>query len=255
MTRRGTLWLVVCVVALAGFAVLLPHSPVYVTNLFSGQDRYGGHSRRYWIDNLDNSDARVRQEAIFALGACGSDSGEAVPALAAILAGDAEGAVRSEAALALMKMHPASRTAVPALTQALQDEEPGVRMYAALALFRFGREARSAVPALIRALGEEGNQRSVGAFFFTIREAMAMTLGRVSAGTAEGVPALMEILTGKPTLSLRRAVVRALGDIGAEARPATPHLRKILADAGPQLREAAAEALQKIEGRPAGNGG
>ena len=255
MTRRGTLWLVVCVVALAGFAVLLPHSPVYVTNLFSGQDRYGGHSRRYWIDNLDNSDARVRQEAIFALGACGSDSGEAVPALAAILAGDAEGKVRSEAALALMKMHPASRTALPELSQALQDEEPGVRMYAALALFRMGREARSAVPALIKALGDEGNQTRVGSFFFSVREAIAMTLGRVSAGTAEGVPALTGVLTGKATLSLQRAVVRALGDIGAEARPAAPQLRKILADAGPVLRDDVHEALQKIEGGPAGTGG
>ena len=254
MTRRGTLWLVVCVVALAGFAVLLPHSPVYVTNLFSGQDRYGGHSRSYWIDNLDNPDARVRQEAIFALGACGSDSGEAVPALAAILAGDAEGKVRSEAALALMKMHPASRTALPELSQALQDEEPGVRMYAALALFRLGNEARSAVPALIQALGDEGNQRNVGTFFFTIRELVALTLGRASAGTAEAVPALMEVLRGNGTMALRRAVTRALGDIGTEARPAAPQLRKMLTDQRLPLREAAAEALRKIEGEPAGGG-
>jgi HEAT repeat protein len=247
--------LAVAVVALAGLAVLIPDSPVYLTKLYLAGGRYGGHSRRYWIENLDNPDARIRQEAAFSLGATGEEAGEAVPALAAILLGDADGTVRCEAALALSKMHPASRTALPALSQALHDGEPGVRMYAAMTLFRLGPEARSAVPALIQALGDEANQRSVGTFFFTIRELVAMTLGRASAGSAEAVPALMEILTGKSPPPLRRAVVRALGDIGAKARPAAPHIRKILADAGPLLREDATEALHKIEGGPAGDGG
>jgi HEAT repeat protein len=255
MTRHCALWLVIAAVALAGFAVLIPDSPVYLTKLYSVKDRYGGHSRRYWIENLDNPDARARQEAIFAVGACGAEAGEAVPALAALLLGDSDAAVRAEAALALSKMNPASRTAVPALGQALQDANPGVRMYAALALFRLGGAARSAVPALIQALGDEDNQKSVGTFFFTIRELVALSLGRASAGTAEAVPALVEVLRGNGTVALRHAVVRALGDIGAEARPARPHLRKMLADQRLPLREAAAEALSKIEGERAGGGG
>jgi HEAT repeat protein len=254
MTRHCALWLVVAAVALAGLALLLPDSPVYLTKLYSVNGRYGGHSCRYWIESLDNPDAGARREAIFALGACGTEADEAVPALAALLLGDSDASVRSEAALALSKMHPASRTAVPALGQALQDGNPGVRMYAALALFRLGNEARSAVPALIQALGDEGNQRNVGTFFFTIRELVALTLGRASAGTAEAVPALMEVLRGNGTMALRRAVTRALGDIGTEARPAAPQLRKMLTDQRLPLREAAAEALRKIEGEPAGGG-
>jgi HEAT repeat protein len=255
MTRHRALWLAAAVVVLAGFAVLIPSSPIYLTKLYCSDDQYDGHSHRYWIESLDNPSARVRREAVFALGACGAEAGEAVPALAALLLGDSDEAVRSEAALALSKMNPASRTAVPSLSQALQDGNPGVRMYAALALFRLGGAARPAVPALIQALGDEGNQKRVGTFFFTIRELVALALGRASAGTAEAVPALMEILAGNGTLELRQAVVRALGDIGVEARPATPHLRKLLADQPPPLRQAAAEALDKIEGEPAGHSG
>jgi HEAT repeat protein len=248
------MWLVIDVVVLAGFAVLIPGSPVYLTNLYSANDRYGGHSRSYWIDALEDPDAHVRDEAAFALGACGAEAGEAVPALAVILLGDSEGKVRIEAALALSKMYPASRAALPALSQALKDREPGVRMYATMTLFRLRTEARPAVPALIQALGKESSQTRVGTFYFTIREMMALALGRASAGSSEAVPTLRAVLMDD-AMELRRAAVQALGEIGAEARPAAPQLRKMLEEHNMLVREAAAEALRKIEGTAAGDGG
>ena len=46
---------------------------------------------------------------------------------------------------------------MPALTEALHDEEETVRRRAAVALLAFGPEARPAVPALIRALRDESD--------------------------------------------------------------------------------------------------
>src|SRR5262249_36564614 len=154
--------------------------------------------------------------------------GEAAPALAEIMLRDRNREVRIEAALALSKMSPASRPAVPALGQALQDPEPLVRMYATLALFRLRGEARPAVPALIQALGDERNQERLAQSGYTIRELMIGALGRASAGSAEAVPVLTEILEKGGTEAQRQAAARALGDVGAEARPAAPRLRKML---------------------------
>jgi HEAT repeat protein len=248
MTKRRVLWLVAVIGVSAGLAVLIPGSPVYLPKLYSSNHQYDGHSLHYWIEALDDPDVQLRTQAIHTLGAHGAEAGEATPALAAILLGDTNREVRIEAALALSKMSPASRPAVPALGQALQDPELLVRLYATLALFHLRGEARPAVPALIQALGDERNQEIVGRFGFSIREKMAETLGRASAGSAEAVPVLMEILEGDGTEALRRSAARALGDVGAEARPATPQLRKLLTSSSTPMREDAAEALQKIEG-------
>ena len=63
MTRRLVLWLMVAFVVLLGLAVLIPASPVYLTKLYNLHGRYDGHSHRYWIENLDNPDGKVRRQA------------------------------------------------------------------------------------------------------------------------------------------------------------------------------------------------
>jgi HEAT repeat protein len=243
----------VAVLLLVALAVLIPGSPVYLASWFE-RGSHDGHGLRYWVRALDSGEPEARYKAIFALGAIGPDAGEAVPALAAILAGDPDAEARHQAALALKKIGPAARTAVPQLAQALEDSEPAVRMNATLALRGLGTEARPAVPALIKALKREGNRTNVGKFRVTIQEMMALTLARASAGSAEGVPALTEFLQGAGTAQTREFAARALGEVGAEARPAVPQLRARLKDDSTAVREAAEEALQKIEGERPGPG-
>ena len=104
------------------------------------------------------------------VGMIGPEAGVAVPALTAVLLGDADHAVRVASALALTKMDPKASEmaeAAPALGKALSDEDPSVRMYAAMALGRLGERARPAVPALIRALRDDANQTNADAFHFT----------------------------------------------------------------------------------------
>jgi HEAT repeat protein len=227
-------------------ALLIPGTQWYLPGLLPSVKEHDGHAAGYWVNALDSRDGKVRHRAIFALGAIGQEASEGVPALSAILLDDPDRAIRSEVALALSKMDPASRAAVPALTVALEDEEPQVRMYAAVALFRLREEARPAVPTLIRGLKDELNWTLIEAFKLTVREMEAMTLGRASAGTADGVPALMEALESAKTDHTRRSAARALGAVGPEARPAASLLQKLLDSRDPNVRESAQEALVRI---------
>jgi hypothetical protein len=252
MTRRGiVLRVAVAAVLLAVASVLVPGSPVYLPGFFNAPGQYEGHSTRYWINALGSPDAPVRSHAIFALGATGSDAGEAVPALAKVLLEDPDPEARHQAALALSKMTPASREAVPALADALADEEPAVRMNAAIALFRLRDAARPAIPALTQALNDPDNRTNLGTFTYTIQEMAARALGRAGAGTADSVPALTAALDNARSEEMRLAAIHGLGEVGAEARPAVPGLRALLADNSAAVREAAAETLHAIEGEAA----
>jgi HEAT repeat protein len=180
----------------------------------------------------------------------GAEAGVAVPQLAEILCQDEQGQTRNEAALALSKMAPASADAMSALTEALADKDGFVRMNVAIALSRLRDKSRPAIPELIKAVNNKENQTNLRAFTHTIQDMAALALGRASAGTTDGVPALLEGLEGAKTVSTRQAFARALGEVGPEARAARPKLQALLQDADPDVREAARESLRKIDGKP-----
>jgi HEAT repeat protein len=250
MKKRLLFWVPTLTVALAGAALALPASPFYLPEYLFRGGYHDGHPTGYWIDALSSPDAAARYRAVHALGAIGPEAGAAVPALAVILRRDPEPRLRVEAALALSKMRPASQRAVPALAEALGDEDPQVRMYAVIALAGLGRASRPAVPALTAALQDETNETYVNTFTFTIQEEAAIALGRATAGTPQAVPVLMETLRASPSDGLRQAATRALGTVGAEARPAVPLLRALLRDKGPVPRWVVEDALLEIEGNP-----
>jgi HEAT repeat protein len=236
---------------LAGMGFVIPGSPVYLPSLLSHYAYYAdGHSLGYWLRVLNHPDDRMRLRAIIALGMLGSDAEEAVPALAHILTEDTDEEARYQAALALAKMAPASAAAVPALARALdEDSVPIVRMDAALALSRLGTQARPAVPALIRAMKRRANRTNLAKCTFTIQEVAAVALSRATAGTSEGVAALTEALRSARTVNKRRVVVLALAEVGAPAPEAEPLVRELLTDPNPEVRQAAQEALGKIQAK------
>jgi len=247
MTARRIVWALIALLALAALAVLIPGSPAYLPTLIRRHAHFHeGHGTGYWIEALNSPDAEVRRHAIFALGMLGTDAEDAVPALSAIMVDDPDGKLRGEAALALSKMTPASRAAVPALARALEDKDPLVRMNAVNALFRLRTEARPAAPALIQALNDRNNQITLAPFTTSIQEMAALALGRASAGTPEAVPALMEALKAALTDGLRYALIRALGDVGPEARPAASQILALRRHEHSDMRHAVEEAVRKI---------
>jgi HEAT repeat protein len=248
MRKRLLFWVPTLTVALAGAALALPASPFYLPEFLFRGGYHDGHPTAYWIDQLKAPDAAARYRAIHALGAIGPQAGAAVPALAVILRQDPERRLRVEAALALTKMRPASEPAIPALAEALGDEDDQVRMYAVIALAGLGRASRPAVPALTAALQNATNETYVNTFTFTIQEEAAIALGQASAGTPEAVPVLMETVRTAPSDRLRQAATRALGTVGAEARPAVPLLRTLLGEKDRVPRWVVEDALSRIEG-------
>ena len=244
-TSRLLVRILVALLLLAAAAVLIPGSPVYLSKLLN-HPQHDGHSTRYWLRAVDSSDPELRHHALYCLGAIGTDAGEAVPKLAQVMREDADPSARSDAALALSKMAPASRVAVKELAEALGDPEARVRMNAAIALSRLHADARPAIPALIKAINDEDNLTNLQLFAFTIQEMSSIALGRASAGSPEAVPALTEALAAAETEPMRAALARALGEVGADAKPALPLLRVMRKNKTPWLREVAEEALQKI---------
>ena len=131
----------------------------------------------YWIGRLRSRRANIRIEAASALGDIGPAAASAVPALSNALE-DEEWIVRSAAAMSLGGIGPPAKSAVSALTNALEDEDEDVREEAASALGKIGPAAAAAVPALTNALRDEDEE---------VREEAASALGKIDPAAAYGV--------------------------------------------------------------------
>jgi HEAT repeat protein len=247
MKSRRVLWLGAFLVLVAGaVALFAPGSPVNLLDMLGLSAQYEGRTLRAWRKDLKSDDPDIRGKAVFSLGVIGTSAEEAVPDLAEVLVSDPSPGVRAEAALSLFKIAPASHGAVPALAQALDDETPLVRINAVVALRRLKEAARPAIPELIRAMQDERNQTNADKFPFTIQEGAARALGSASAGTDAAVPALTTALKNAETYDFQMALVRALGEVGKEAGPAVPLIRKLHDSGDNHIREVATEALKQI---------
>jgi HEAT repeat protein len=106
---------------------------------------------RVLAEALEDEDETVRWEAAKALGKIGPDARDAVPALAAALS-ESDEVLRTAAATALGMMGAAATGAVPALIRSLRSTGPDDPEAAVETLVKLGRNS---VPALIEALNED----------------------------------------------------------------------------------------------------
>ena len=182
------------------------------------------------IPLLQDEDANVRADAIYALGSIGESTKNArpviVPALIQALHQDAR--VRANVAMALMQIGTpetlkALKTAVPDLIQALQDRDKGVRADAAEALGMIGEGAKDAVSALIKLLQDEG---------IHVRASVARAL--VQIGTPDAIKAVKDTVSVLiQALQNQDGIVRVdtayvLGAIGESAKDTVPALIQAL---------------------------
>jgi HEAT repeat protein len=247
MTARRIMWPLTVLLTLAVVALAVPASPFYLSNMLASGWHFNGRSTASWMRALESEDPAERDQAIFALGAIGPAAEEAVPVLAKLMIESPDSHVRNQAALAISKMTPASRLAIPELASALSDKDHWVRMNAALALSRLKDKARPAIPELVQALKDMSNNTNLGHFNITIQQVAALALGRTSSGDAAGIAALTDALGKGYSEYVRWSAVEALGEIGPEARAAVPQIQDLLKHPRPEMREAAAEALRRIE--------
>src|SRR5205085_1075115 len=98
----------------------------------------------------EDADAKDRVKAAVALGDLGLAAREAVPALLEALGND-DGDVRLAVTVALRRIGPGAAAASP-LAALLKDPDVSVRVEAARALAAIGPKAKGAVPALLTTL-------------------------------------------------------------------------------------------------------
>lgn len=126
--------------------------------------------------------------------------------------------------------------AVPALINALQDDNPIVRLHAVAALQAIGPEANEAVPGLIKEL-QNGNSK--------VRGNAAEALAVIGPWAEEAVPNLVNALQ-RDNPKVKVAAAWALGHLGDEATAALPVLIKALQDENSNAQENATLTLKRI---------
>jgi len=198
---------------------------------------------------LASDDVAERHAAAAALGAAGEGARAALPDLIDRL-GDGDGAVRIEAARALVligvgreeakrligRLESVDADLGPLLAEAIAGTD-AVEMlvecpspYAALALGYMGRAGVRGLPALLSRAGQP-----------YVDEAIR----RLAPWGAPVVPELVDRLRiGEPPV--RALAARVLGLVGPAAREAVPYLKEATAEGPDDLRAAARAALEKI---------
>lgn len=150
---------------------------------------------------------------------------------------DADAGKRRDAASNLG--HSRAKSAVPALTGALQDDEWQVRSAAAVALGQIGPDAASATARLVEVLQKDARD--------SVRGDAAWALGRIGPGAAAAVPALMKALSDEAAAERAAAALETLGEGTAAAERLTAVVKD--ATASPETRAAALKGLRRAGDR------
>ena len=200
------------------------------------------HEQRQLITALAAKEDARGKAARVALAPLGAQTKTALPALVEALKDEAA-PVRAGAAAALYWIALEAGTAVPALTGALQDRDSRVRWLSGLALARIGPGAWPAVPVLIQVLGDEEAR---------VRAAAFSALGRIGPEAAAG---LVEALQKDKSARIRAGAAAVLPTISDQPPGAVPALIGALKDTDAEVRAAAARALKKIDPQAAKKAG
>lgn len=238
------------VLVLVGVGAVFLDPTCVVWGYLKGEPFYHNRPVTYWHKTLKDQDPKV-QEATFRTFKEGGAAG--VPILVALLkektaSGKDDPSVRLQAVTLLKELGPEARDAVPALVEALKDDDLHVRTVAAATLEPLApKEATTEVIPNLMALLPAHDAASAAA---------ARTLSRFGPEARPAIPALLEMLKAKDA-RVRLNAARTLGKIKADAVGAVPDLITMaLKDEDPKAREHAAEALGDIgpaasEGVPA----
>ncbi len=151
---------------------------------------YAGKPASFWLNQIQDTNAKYRSEAVEALGNIAKKNTELIPVLVASFKDNetydgrfSNSSAADEAARALGALGP---VAVPALAKALEDgTSPKVAIHAARALSIIGPEAKAAVPALMKVLKKEN---------IDVRHAAIYALWHIGPDAQPAVPVMIDIL-------------------------------------------------------------
>ncbi|MBI4661829.1 MAG: HEAT repeat domain-containing protein [Verrucomicrobia bacterium] len=164
---------------------------------------------------------------------------ETVPLMLATF-DEVDPSLRAQAAKTLAQFKSDALPALPKLTFALRDPDRGLRAAAVSAIEAIGPAAAEAIPNLVDALGDPAAQAVA-----------ARALGEFGPAAAAAVPKLVELVSDPSRFAgsaeLRSNAARALGRIGVTDESVLAALRQAGADPDATIREAAREALTRLD--------
>jgi HEAT repeat protein len=193
------------------------------------------------VECLKDSESQVRTNAAYALGRIGPQAAEASRVLGELAAGDKSAVVRKEACKTLAAIGPKAAPAVGALTRALHDPQADLRQQAAIALGKIGPDAVAALTDLLKAAREPDK---------SVRCHAIHAIGSMGKSAATAIPELIRILKEDDVIEVKVAAIEELGGFGPDAAAAVEPLTVAAKDGRIAIREAAAEALKKIQKMP-----
>jgi HEAT repeat protein len=186
------------------------------------------------LEGLKESNPSVRGHAALALGGIGPEVGPpAIEQLALALA-DKSQVVRQRAVIALGMLGPAAKSSLPAIERGLADDTIDARVDAVTAVYRITGDKQRALPLLIAEIAGDDEP-----------EQAADLLASFGEAAAPAIPKLVELLKSDDPL-VRYHVVTGLGRLGRIARPALASLEALADDPNPDIRAAAAQAVEQI---------
>jgi HEAT repeat protein len=204
------------------------------------------------VDRIGNAlkNPDLRHYATRLLYRMGPEAADAVPALTAALQEEVtdadDAAFRAETQLALAAIGTASAPAVDELIKSLASQDEEIRSTACYALGKIGSEAAGATDELQRCL-QDLESSECGPVLWALL--------KIRPGDEEiakmAAPRLIAALD-QPNAIARAEAAAALGELGEYAQPALERLKQLRDDSDPMVRDAATEAVRKLE---AGNGG
>lgn len=194
------------------------------------------------INDLENSDPRVRRFALYSLRKLHSADPVSLKAMVARVS-DSKEEVREEAKIALLE----SGQAIPTLSALLSQPSVPNRKIALSLLARLGPEAKSAIPSITDNLSHPD---------LPLRIEAALALTWIDPPGLAAKPVLIEALQFKSWDLPAFQAADALAKMGPDAKEAVPALTTALVNGkdgflkGPYQRAEAARALSKIDPRP-----
>jgi HEAT repeat protein len=222
-------------------AAMAKADPATATRIIAAYASLGPKVVPLAIKALSDSDAKRRERALMVLGRLGPDAAPAVPDLiAAFKSGDAK--QRTEVLFVLGAIGPKAAPAVEPVAEALADSDRDVMLTAGYCLGKIGPEAKSAAPALQKLLASDDKMAKLTAVWALLQ----IQPGDEALGK-KAVPLLADALTHEREF-VRIEAAMALGKLGKTAASALPALEAAGADHSEAVRDAVAEAIQKIKG-------
>lgn len=204
---------------------------------------FDGKDVEAWTDQLGSEDADVREHAIEQLSAGGASAVDVLREIIVVRPGDGRDILRRLRAgeMAEPALGRIGAAAVPAIVDALGDDNAWARIHAAGAVYWMHPVPAETVEPLAKNLSHEDS---------TVRTVSARALGGMGAAAAPAASALVVAL-GDEDRYVRETAATALGEIGAPAADvAHDALVTALADGTEDVRAAAVQALEEVGPRP-----